>query len=259
MEKIDFRDIPIKFTNLLSVLTPIERHGDILVKRDDKFSLGGVCGGKARTCFYLGYGADGLVTAGSRLSPQIKIVANVAKHFGVPCRCHTPAGELTPVLKDAKEGGAEIVQHRPGYNSVIIARAEADAKARRWTNIPFGMECQEAVRQTMTQVRSIPPETKQIVVSVGSGMSLCGILWGIKKLKLRTKVLGVVIGANPYKRLNKYAPKDWGRMVNLVSSNLDYHSKVFAKLDGVVLDPVYEGKCLPFIKGGDLFWIVGKR
>lgn len=32
-------------------LTPVEKHGDIYLKRDDKFSIYNVCGGKARSAY----------------------------------------------------------------------------------------------------------------------------------------------------------------------------------------------------------------
>jgi 1-aminocyclopropane-1-carboxylate deaminase/D-cysteine desulfhydrase-like pyridoxal-dependent ACC family enzyme len=260
MELMDFRNVPKNFTNILAKLTPVETHDGIKVKRDDLFELGGARGGKARTCYYLGHGASGLVTAGSRVSPQILITAYVSKYFDIPCRCHTPSGEMTNELKLAEKLGAEIIQHHPGYNSVIVARAKRDAETLRWREIPFGMECQEAVRQTMNQVYNIPKDTKRIVMSVGSGMSLSGVLWGLKKRELKIPVLGVVVGANPYKRLDAYAPKEWKHMVSLVSSEFDYHkSPETVKLKGISLDPIYEAKTIPFIKDGDLLWIIGHR
>ena len=77
-------------------LTPIETHGGHLVKRDDLFSIGGVNGGKVRTCWHLAQGAKGLVTAGSRQSPQVNIVAHIAKKLNIPSRVHMPRGKLSP-------------------------------------------------------------------------------------------------------------------------------------------------------------------
>lgn len=56
--------------------TPVERHGDHWVKRDDMFRVGDSCGGKVRICLQLAtagrdQGAHTLVTAGSRHSPQV--------------------------------------------------------------------------------------------------------------------------------------------------------------------------------------------
>lgn len=152
--------------------TPVERVGDVWLKRDDLYTVAGVSGGKVRSCWALAQGATGLVTAGSRASPQVNIVAHIARRLGVPCAVHTPAGEPSPEVADALACGAMRVEHRPGYNSVIIARAREDAAARGWTEIPFGMECQEAVKQTRQQVANVPADVRRLVVPVGSGMSL---------------------------------------------------------------------------------------
>lgn len=242
-------------------LTLVEARGSYWFKRDDLFEAYGVNGGKVRTCLALSQGASGLITAGSRMSPQVCIVSYIAKGLKVPCRVHVPSGPDTPELMLAKSNGAEIVRHNPGYNSVIIARAREDAESVGWTNIPFGMECKEAVRQTSKQVQNLPfGKFKRIVVPVGSGMSLAGILEGLVQYEKDVPVLGVVVGANPDKRLGKYAPFFWQMMVRLKKSELDYHTEVVENsFEGVVLDPIYEAKCIPFLEKGDLLWIVGIR
>ena len=92
-----------------TALTPLQQVGNFLVKRDDLFEIAGVRGGKARTCWAMGQGAPGLVTAGSRSSPQANIVAHVAKALGVPCRVHVPAGKLGPELVAAQAAGAVVI------------------------------------------------------------------------------------------------------------------------------------------------------
>jgi hypothetical protein len=240
-------------------LTPIEAAGDLFLKRDDHFSRAGMRGGKVRTCWRLAQGAQGLVTAGSRSSPQINIVAHVARALGIPCRAHAPSGALSPELLDAQAAGAEIIQHSPGYNSVLIARARADANERGWREIPFGMECREAVRQTASQIADIPEGARRIVVPVGSGMSLAGILTGMRRAGLSIPVLGVVVGADPVKRLDRYAPEGWRGMAELVPAGAAYDDAVQAAIGGVELDPHYEAKCARFLEPGDLLWIVGVR
>mgnify|MGYP003312664843 FL=1 len=189
-------------------LTPVEKIGEYFVKRDDLFAVNGVNGGKVRTCYYLAQNAKGLVTAGSRESPQVNIVAHIAKELGIPCRVHTPEGKLSPEVEAAKNIGAEVIQHKAGYNSVIIKRAKDDAIEQGFKEIPFGMECCEAVEATKNQVKNIPSDTKRIVIPVGSGMSLSGLLHGLIENNLNIPVLGVRVGADPTDRLNKYAPKN---------------------------------------------------
>lgn len=240
-------------------LTPIGYYGDIAVKRDDSYMIAGVSGGKARTCWALAQGARGLVTAGSRFSPQVNIVAHIARRLGIPCHVHTPQGELSPEVQAAVNAGAKLFQHRAGYNSVIIARARADARLTGWREIPFGMECEEAVRQSAKQVANVPAEARRIVIPVGSGMSLAGILHGLKERGLNIPVLGVIVGADPVKRLDKFAPPDWRDRTFLIKAASSYHDSDTGKLRGLTLDPYYESKCLPYLRAGDLFWLVGLR
>lgn len=248
-----------------SGLTPIEylEAERVYLKRDDLFCFAGVRGGKVRTAVELMKNSVGAVTAGSRKSPQVLIVGNIANELGIPCRLHTPSGELPDSMKELESAGGDcrFVQHKPGYNSVIIKRAKDDAEKRGWTNIPFGMECDEAILQTSGQVENIPPHIKRIVMPVGSGMSLAGVLHGLVKFK-RTDigVRGIFVGADPVKRLDKFAPPGWRDMVELIKSELDYHvSAPACKIGEVDLDPIYEAKCLPYLEAGDLFWIVGIR
>jgi hypothetical protein len=249
-------------------LTPIEQHGDVYVKRDDLFSVAGVPGGKARTCLALAMlaqrdGCGGLVTAGSRQSPQANIVAAIGRQLGMPVRVHTPSGPVTPELAAAMDAGAERVAHQAGRNSVIIHRARKDAEDSGWFEVPFGMECQEAVEQTRRQVDPTqwPDDLQRLVVPVGSGMSLAGVLWGLQDAGLgHLPVLGVQVGADPRKRLEKYAPPGWQDQVELVVSELDYHDHApDTQLGDLQLDPVYEAKCLPYLQPGDLLWVVGIR
>jgi hypothetical protein len=246
-------------------LTPVEEHelpggGRVWLKRDDLFEVAGVRGGKVRTCWRLAEGAAGLVTAGSRSSPQANIVAQIARELGLPCQLHMPAGESTPEQEAARAAGADIVGHRPGHNSVIIARAREAAALHGWREVPFGMECEEAVEATAAQVGNLPREVARLVVPVGSGMSLAGILHGLRRAGSAMPVLGVVVGADPAKRLERWAPEGWQEQVRLVRSGSDYHTPAVAtNLDGVELDAHYEAKAAEHLQPGDLLWVVGIR
>ena len=243
-----------------TILTPVEKRKWLYFKRDDYFCIDGARGGKVRTCWNLAQGAEGVVTAGSRMSPQINIVSKIASVLNIPSVAHTPQGKLSPELLIAEERGTEIIQHKGGYNNVIISRAGKYAKENNYTEIPFGMECTEAVHATAKQVKNIPDDVKRIVMPVGSGMSLAGVLTGLKKYNKNIPVLGVVVGAVPDKRLNKYAPDDWYEMVTLVDAGMDYHkSPVIQNIMDVHLDSIYESKCISFLRKGDLLWVVGIR
>ncbi len=248
-------------------LTPIEAVGDIWLKRDDTYRIAGIAGGKVRACWHLAHSRTaapaayqpGLVTASARKSPQMQIVARIAERLGVPARLHTATGNATHEMQDAVAHGGELVQHRPGYNSVIMKRAEDDAKQLGWKYIPFGMEHPAAMACTRAQVRNIPPGVKRVVVVLGSGMSAAGILWGLQDQCRGMPVLGIQIGADPHKRLNQYAPQFWMRKMTIVTSRHSYEEEVKASVGGVVLDPHYEAKCAEYLEPGDLFWLVGVR
>lgn len=248
------------------MLTPIETrslpNGDpVRVKRDDLYrSPGGAPGGKARTCHAIATTATrGLVTAGSRSSPQVNIVARIGAAMGLPVRVHTPTGKPGPEVEQAVSYGAQRVEHFPGYNTVIVARAREDALQRDWTYVPFGMETPVAVEQTATQLVDLPDDVERIVVPVGSGMSLCGIVAGLRDAGRRVPITGVVVGADPAPRLDQYAPF-WPDMVELVNADRAYHVPAdVTVIDGLEVDPIYEAKCLPYLRRGDLFWVVGIR
>ncbi len=247
-------------------LTPWERYAGHLVKRDDLFDVAGSRGGKVRTCLALAQQAveqgSGLVTAGSRKSPQVNIVASIAAELGLPCQVHVPAGPETPELVAAAARGAEVVRHRPGHNSVIVSRARRAAADLGWVEIPFGMECEEAVRQTQQQVANLPRSVRRLIVPVGSGMSLAGILHGLSLLEDgdQVAVVGVMVGASPLRRLDRYAPPFWREQARLVQAREDYHAEARWQMIGDLrLDPIYEAKCLPFLESGDALWVVGRR
>jgi len=251
------------------VLTPVQRVGAVWLKRDDDYCVGGSRGGKVRTCLRIALaaqaaGAHTLVTAGSRQSPQVNIVATVAAELGMAAECHVPDGELTPELEAAAHAGATLIRHRPGYNSVIVARAKAAAKRPGCAEVPFGMETMVAVTCTRGQVANLPLDSvARVVVPVGSGMTLAGVLAGLRDVGSDVPVLGVVVGADPTGRLDRFAP-GWRDRVELVPAGVDYHTHAAETVlsddgGGVVLDPVYEAKCLPFLLVGDLLWVVGRR
>lgn len=254
--------------------TPIQQVGDILLKRDDLFEMAGIRGGKVRACYHLTTlretPAEGLITASARKSPQAQIVARIAAHLGIPARCHMPTGQVTEEMEDMLAHGAELVQHKAGYNNVIISRAKQDAAQRpAWQYIPFGMEHREAVRCTRNQVHSIEhevkvnglPMPKRIIIPIGSGMSAAGVLHGLRDRRLNIPVIGVRVGADPAKRLNTWAPFGWRAMMKIidVTDRIPYHQQVEAKVGDVLLDPIYEAKCLEYVGRHDLLWCVGIR
>ena len=245
--------------------TPIEKRGSIYLKRDDLYQPGNIraWGGKARSCFRLvkeakDRGFAGVVTAGSRSSPQVSIVANIAKKLGIACVAFAPQGDLGNELIDAQNQGAHLIQVFPGYNTVICARCKEFATANNYKEIPFGMMCPESINETAKQYKKIPPQVKRIVVPIGSGMSALGIIEGMRHSNKKLPIIGIVVGADPTKTLNRFCP-DWQDYLTLQKSQFPYQKELSADIDGVELDCIYEAKCVPYLSSGDLLWIVGIR
>jgi hypothetical protein len=258
--------VPDTPANDMPKVTPVEFLEDrgIWLKREDKYVYAGVRGAKVRTCMHFIAEAKekgvGVVTAGSRMSPQVNFVAQIAYEMGVKCRVHVPSGPLTSELIAARAAGAAITQHEYGYNSVIIARAREDAQERGWIEVPYGMESQEAVDYTKPQVVNIPDGAKRIVNACGSGMTLAGILHGLVEQGIDIPVTAVCVGSVPEERLDRWAPEGWRDMVELIDEESDYHvAATRTDLDGVLLDAYYEAKCLPYLREGDLLWVSAIR
>lgn len=274
----------------LTELTPVEKRGDIWFKRDDLFEYAGMKGGKVRTC--LAYildematrknhrkrGIKGVISGGSRSSPQVQIVGTLATDLGLEARLHLPKGKLPSYIEKACKGHI-VKQWFPGYNHVISARVNEDTQTlnesggnNEWLEIPFGMELEKAVDLTAEQVKNLPfddPAFRRIVVPVGSGMTLAGIIEGLQLYgpTRSIPILGVVVGQDPSKRLDKWIPgrrgtNSWKDYVTLVNSEQDYHDPAPTPdtiFKGIDLDPIYEAKTVPLLEKGDLLWIVGHR
>lgn len=239
-------------------LTPIEKIGNYYFKRDDYLILGKANGGKIRGCLRLSQNAKGLTTAGSRHSIQVYVVIQIAKYLNIPCHIHIPSGEIPKILKNEISETINVIQHKMGFNNVLIKRAKDDAKENEFIYIPWGLECNETIEETKNQVKNIPLEVKRMIVPVGGGMTLASILIGLKENNLSIPVVGVCVGADPIKRLDKYIP-EWRNMCELVESKYDYNTPYpNPKIGELELESLYEAKCIDYLKDGDLLWIVGK-
>lgn len=238
--------------------------GRYLVRADTHGRLGRQRGGKVMACEQIaGPATAGLVTAGSRHSPQVAIVAAVAASRGLACRVHVPEGEPTDSIREAQGLGAEVLRHKPGHNSVIRHRAAHDPILDEpgWVHVPFGMEHPAGVmatRRTCAAYLSTMPHLRGLVVPVGSGMSLAGILWALEDWGRVVPVVGVVVGADPTKRLDRWAPPLWRGWVALEPAGVPYHQEVEVLLPGVgALHPVYEAKAWARCHEGWALWMVG--
>lgn len=252
-------------TNEYDTPTPLETRGAFLFKRDDLWNHGHSTGAKSRTMLKHHNGAAGLISGGTRISPQIERVALTAKQLGVPCRVHTGNGKFTSEMQTVIDAGGELLQHRPGYLTVISKRLHDDAAAHPdWQFWPFGMGRQEYIDDIAIQVAALDlGDFNDIIVPCGSAMTLLGILQGLDNVGAREhqKVIAITLGADPTDRLDKFRP-GWrdDPLLTLTPSGIDYEKTANPNaIEGITLDPHYEAKCVPFLKERDLLWIVGLR
>lgn len=258
-------DVPVDFLPELTPVVPADGRPEILLKREDLYAFAGVRGAKVRACVAFIERAKergvGVVTAGARQSPQVNFVAQIAHRLGVRCRVHVPSGALTPEILAARAAGAKVIQHDFGYNTVIVKAAREDAANLGWVEIPYGMESQESIDFTAPQVANLPGDCKRIVNATGSGMTLAGILHGLKLAgRDDVKVLAICVGHVPEERLDKWAPEGWRDMVEIVETDSPYEQPAKDVYIGdVLLDAYYEAKCLPYLQDDDCFWISAIR
>lgn len=248
-------------------LTPVEYNEEkgIWVKRDDLFEVCGVRGGKSRSAYQVikelvWHGYNGIVTAGSRQSPQCEIVSYICEDLGIDCVVFMPRGANTSVIDHIEQNKKTHIERvQCGYNNVIIARAKEFAENRGYGYVPFGMECAENVEVTSKQVQNIPKECKRIVIPVGSGMSFSSVVTGLTRYGIDKPILGIRVGKDPSKIIEQYAEGVDFLDYKIIQSPFAYHDALERYIGDYQLDPIYESKCYDYLEKGDCLWVVGRR
>jgi 1-aminocyclopropane-1-carboxylate deaminase/D-cysteine desulfhydrase-like pyridoxal-dependent ACC family enzyme len=241
------------------MLAPIEEVNGVWLKRVDHYTIAGCNGGKAQVIAAMVAGACGVITAGPRTSSQIYIGARIAELYGIPFRCHLPRGPITAEMKDVEAHGGEIIQHVAGYNNVLEARAAEDLRGRRrWVGVPLWLRGPGTVRVVRKEVANVPKAAQRIVVVAGSGMTVAGVLAGLRDMRLNIPVLAVCVGADPTKTLDTFGGFGWRERCELVRPDSKYEKPAYGvRWGNVDLDPRYEAKAAPYLRKGDLFWVAG--
>lgn len=258
-----------KFNIDLDYITPVEKINGIYLKREDYFKFAGCNGSKVRSALYLilnAYyrGHTTFVSIGSRFSPQCEIISNICEALNLKCYLFMPnSNEDTTVLKNIhnNKNTTLIRELKQGaYTNVLVSRAKKFAELNGYYYIPFGMDCFENVCLTEKQVENLPNDIKRIVVAVGSGVNFCAIANGlIKNNKTNIELIGICVGKDPSKVINKYILFPNLLKYKLIMSQVPYEKAINLNFNNVELDPIYEAKCVQYLQPGDLFWIVGHR
>ncbi len=251
----------------INELTPVEFHESkgVWLKRDDLFEIYNARGGKARSAYQiitklLSDGYAEIVTVGARTSPQCEVVSFICEALKVKCTIFMPRGKETSVIRNIENNPCTTIERcKVGYTNYIISQSREYAKKVNAGYIPFGMECDENIKITSEQVQNIPKECNRIVVPVGGGMSFSSIMVGMNKYNIDKPLLGIAMGRNPTKTIEKYTNELTFPKYEIVYSPYEYDKMIKANIDDVNLDPIYEAKCCEFLQQGDLLWIVGHR
>ena len=260
----------------------------VLVKRDDLTGLA-LGGNKARKLELLcgearALGCDVLVTGGGAQSNHARMTAAAANRIGLDC--HLAVGGTEPsvysgnLLLDRVLGaalhftGAESYYEVESAIEALAARLAADG--RRPFAIPIGgasvtgaAAFVDAADELLAQIHESRKEAAVdwIVVADGSGGTHAGLLAGLGGA---ARVLGVDVGTRPdlddvvprlaaevATRTGRAAPRDevvldharFGDGYGAVTDDALEAIERVARLEGVILDPVYTGKAMAGLIG----------
>jgi D-cysteine desulfhydrase family pyridoxal phosphate-dependent enzyme len=259
----------------------------LLVKRDDLTGLA-LGGNKARKLEYLcaealAAGCDTLVTGGGHQSNHVRMTAAAANRLGLDCHLamgsHQPRTASGNLLLDVVLGATLHFTGSQAYyetEAAIEALAvELAAEGRRPFAIPIGgasvsgaSAYVDAAAELLGQLDATGAgDANWVVVADGSGGTHAGLLAGLGD---RARVLGVDVGTRPdldaviprlaadaATRRGQAAPAndvvvDHGRFgagYGDVTEECLEAIRVTARLEGLVLDPVYTGKAMAGLFG----------
>ena len=255
----------------------------LLVKRDDCTGLA-LGGNKARKLAYLcaeaiASGCDTLVTGGGAQSNHVRMTAAAANRLGLACHVALASDEPSP--GEAGPGGNLLLDHVLGASMHFIGPADYYELERaieelatslvRDGHTPFAMPIggasitgatayADATDELRSQLGSL--RVDHVVVADGSGGTHAGLLAGFGDT---VQVLGVDVGTRPdlddvVPRLAAEAAARTGRAAPPSHAVVDHERfgtgygelndetveaiELTARLEGIVLDPVYTGKAM---------------
>lgn len=172
---------------MLSCPSPrIERHGRLLVVRDDLVNGGS----KARFLPALIAGAPEVVYAGPAWGGAAVALTVTARELGIPVTLfYAGRKRWTARQEFAHSHGARIVEVRPGYLSVVRARAKQYCAETGARLLDWGLPQVEAEVVRVAQALATD-EVPEIWVAAGSGT----MLRGLARAFGAGRVVGVQVG-----------------------------------------------------------------
>jgi 1-aminocyclopropane-1-carboxylate deaminase/D-cysteine desulfhydrase-like pyridoxal-dependent ACC family enzyme len=298
-----------RWEDMIETPTPVQVGASgIRYKREDWFAplgYGGINGSKLRQLLVLALqhqargGYPGLVTGASVLSPQHSMAALVARHFGWQSRHVLGATRPDSAIRHeniaiAAAAGATFDYVPVGFNPALQRAVAdlADAECAGWFRLHYGIttaagcagEDVEAFhRPGAYQVRNLPADTRQLVMTLGSANSAASVLYGLARHRPAGLERVVLLGIGPTRlrwlmdRLERiervtghtiralFRPEYHHHpdlQTHLAASDAPYvlehydlHDTGFTHYqqkrrfthDGIVFHPTYEGKALAYL------------
>ena len=274
-------------------ITPVEYINGIYVKREDLFKpypFSNVNGSKLRQCILLiekniDKAKNGIISGTSVVSPQSAICASVAKSLNIPCTIMFGGTNENSLKKKpypviAKQCGANIViGSKLGYTTVLQSKATEFAKEHDLFQVKYGFDLMNNLDvffgSVAEQVKNIP-EVENLVITVGSAITLVGVLYGMAIYNKNIKnVYAYAIAPNRINKIQKYKdliflekgvilPIERVKYIDYFAKvGYNYNKSMNEKIGDIVLHPRYEAKTYNWLKstnlinGSTLFWIVG--
>jgi D-cysteine desulfhydrase family pyridoxal phosphate-dependent enzyme len=249
----------------------------LLVKRDDLTALAGG-GNKVRKLEYLcadalAAGADTLVTGGGRQSNHVRMTAAAANRLGLACTVvlasERPSVSTGNVLLDELLGPEMVwagdIDYGPLEERIVVESERLRADGRVPYTIPIGGASTIgalAYVAAAQELRAQTPGVDLVVVADGSGGTHAGLVAGFGD---HSKVLGVDVGTRP--DLDDAVPHMASEVATAAelptptgATQVDHDHfgdnygdptdacrdalTMAARLEGLVLDPVYTGKAM---------------
>lgn len=145
----------------------VREHDGVWVVRDDLFP-GGT---KARFMPVLFEGVDEAVYASPAEGGAQTALATIAKDLGKRATIFVAArAKLHPRTLEAARLGAKVVPVRPGYLSVVQARAKDYAKASGARLVPFGVDLPGAITRLADAALATGLDAQEVWCAAGSGV-----------------------------------------------------------------------------------------
>lgn len=266
-------------------LTPIQEYNGIYFKRDDlymPFKDIPLSGGKVRQAINLVQNNEKFIrekcnstiaTATSVHSPQGIILTRVANEFGFKTLLVLGATKQSCLdknilMKNCLTLGAEFdTVCGVGYDTALMSRIRLLNRVRDFFVVKFGINSNEVIDIISEQVKNLPNDLHNLVIPVGSAITLSGILKGLLKYKKNIKriIACQIAGYDRTDIVNQILGSNAIEYEFHIDKTFAYSKQVIVKFnDTEFLDKIYEAKAYKWMMNNvdivnekTLFWIVG--